>query len=192
VLTDPELREFWRATEDEAEEFHAILRLCLLTGSRVGKVKDLRWDDVNFTTRAWTIRTEKGEKSNARRLVLPSFTLRIIESRPRLASSPYVFIRRIGSHGYLKKNFDRHCLIQTRWSVHDLRRTARTLLSRCGVQSEIAERVLGHTVGGIQSVYDHHPFDVERAHALRQLAQLVETIVTGPHDNVVPFCGAVS
>jgi integrase len=33
--------------------------------------------------------------------------------------------------------------------IHDLRRTARSLLSRTGVRPDIAERVLGHAIAGV-------------------------------------------
>jgi len=36
------------------------------------------------------------------------------------------------------------------WVLHDLRRTARTLMSRAGVNSEIAEPCLGHVTGGVR------------------------------------------
>lgn len=69
--------------------------------------------------------------------------------------------------------------------VHDLRRTARSLMSRAGVRPDIAERVLGHEIPGVEGVYDRHHYAEEKAAALNQLAQLVETIVKPPQDNVV-------
>ena len=71
------------------------------------------------------------------------------------------------------------------WHIHDLRRTARSLLSRAGVQSEHAERVLGHAIGGVEGIYDRHRYDNEKAHALEKLAALVQRIVDPPADNVV-------
>jgi integrase len=38
------------------------------------------------------------------------------------------------------------------WSLHDLRRTARSLMSRAGVDSDHAERALGHIIGGVRGV----------------------------------------
>ena len=35
------------------------------------------------------------------------------------------------------------------WQLHDLRRTARSLMSRAGVPSEHAERVMGHAIAGV-------------------------------------------
>jgi integrase len=65
----------------------------------------------------------------------------------------------------------------TGWTLHDCRRTARSLLSRAGVRPDVAERVLGHVMGGVEGVYDRHSYREEKAHALRMLAGLIENIL---------------
>lgn len=59
------------------------------------------------------------------------------------------------------------------WRLHDLRRTARSLMSRAGVPSDIAEMVLGHKLVGVRGVYDRHSYAAEKRDALEKLAQLV-------------------
>jgi integrase len=71
------------------------------------------------------------------------------------------------------------------WRVHDLRRTARSLLSRV-VRPDIAERVLGHAIGGVAGIYDRHRYHDEKADALRLLAGLIDGIVH-PRENVTPM-----
>jgi hypothetical protein len=67
------------------------------------------------------------------------------------------------------------------WTMHDLRRTARSLLARAGVGDQVAERVLGHAIAGVQDVYNRHNYVEEKADALARLAALIEEIVTtGP------------
>ena len=75
----------------------------------------------------------------------------------------------------------------TGWTLHDLRRTSRSLLSRAGVRPDIAERVLGHAVGGVEGIYDRHRYDDEKADALARLAAPIERIVNPPAGNVVPL-----
>ena len=77
------------------------------------------------------------------------------------------------------------------WRIHDLRRTARSLMSRAGVLSEHAERVLGHAIGGVEGVYDRHRYDTEKAAVLTKLAHLIEQIVDGePGGDVLTFQAA--
>jgi integrase len=71
-----------------------------------------------------------------------------------------------------------------RWTFHDLRRTGRSIMSRLGVNQDVAEKVLAHKVSGIRGVYDHHDFLAEKAEALRALSDEIGRI-TG--NNVVPL-----
>jgi integrase len=73
------------------------------------------------------------------------------------------------------------------WTLHDLRRTARSLMSRAGVAADIAERVLGHKIPGVRGVYDRHEYIAEKREALERLATLVERIINRPPGNVVPL-----
>jgi hypothetical protein len=60
-------------------------------------------------------------------------------------------------------------------------------MAKAGVSSEHAERVLGHAIAGVEGVYNRHAYTNETADALKRLARLIEKIVSGEVDNVVPF-----
>ena len=66
------------------------------------------------------------------------------------------------------------------WQLRDLRRTARTLMSRAGISTEIAERALGHVMTLVRGTYDRHDYLAEKRDAFEQLATLVERIVNPP------------
>lgn len=59
-------------------------------------------------------------------------------------------------------------------------------MSRAGVLSDHAERVMGHAIGGIEGIYDRHQYATEKADALRRLAGLIDGIVH-PRENVTPM-----
>jgi integrase len=71
------------------------------------------------------------------------------------------------------------------WTLHDLRRTARSLMSRAGVPERHAEQCLGHVIGGVQGIYDRHKYLTEMLAAYEALARQIETIVDPPPGNVV-------
>jgi integrase len=181
VLTDDELRRVWHAA-DEAGAFGALAKLLLLTAQRLEKVRTLRWSDIG-SHGDWTIPTEKREKGNAGALQMPKLALDVINAQPRLAGNPYVFA---GSGGDARAVEQRHKVALdklsgvTGWRLHDLRRTARSLMSRAGVVNDHAELVLGHARPGVEGVYDLHHYDHEKADALRRLAALIERIVHEP------------
>ena len=195
ILSDDEIRALWAVTEG-MDAFGALVRLLLLTGQRRDKVATMRWDDI--VGDEWRIPTEKREKGNAGNLRLPPIALDIINQQPRLADNPYVFAVSGGkghfnSHSQRKEDLDARLAemlpAMERWTLHDLRRTARSLLSRAGVRPDISERVLGHAIPGVEGVYDRHSYDVEKADALNRLACLIETIVNPPEGNVVALRG---
>ena len=63
------------------------------------------------------------------------------------------------------------------WTLHDLRRTAKTLMVRAGVRPDISERVLGHVIAGVEGTYDRHSYAEEKRDALEKLAAMVERIL---------------
>ena len=78
-----------------------------------------------------------------------------------------------------------------RWTLHDLRRTARSLMSRAGVSRDHAERVLGHRIAGVEGTYDRHSYVDEKAAVLDMLAKLIDQIINPPDKtNVVAFPAA--
>jgi integrase len=72
------------------------------------------------------------------------------------------------------------------WVFHDLRRSARTIMAAAGVQRDIAERVLGHVIPGVEGVYNRWEYHAEKADALTRRAAHVDGIVH-PKQNVVPM-----
>jgi integrase len=82
--------------------------------------------------------------------VLPDLALEIINAQPRYAFNPYVFAGSGGAHisgwSKRKRHFDAKLEGVKPWVLHDLRRTARSLMSRAGVRPDISERVLGHVI----------------------------------------------
>jgi integrase len=184
ILSDDEIRAIWLAYA-LGHIYGDLLKLALLTGQRQDKVASMKWDDISIDG-TWHVPNGTREKGAGGVMVLPSVALDIIKARPRFASNPYVFAGRdsyIKGFAKLKRALDAKVPIAP-WQFHDLRRTARSLMSRAGVRPDIAERVLGHAIRGVEGVYDRHSYRDEKAHALNALAGLIESIVN-PTDNVV-------
>jgi integrase len=189
TLTDNEMRLIWKTAATNGT-FGALVRLLLLTAQRRDKVVSMRWSDISVDG-TWTIPAEAREKGSAGELVLPEMALNIIRAQPHLGDNPYVLAGRGNSHinGYSKAKRQLDAKLPSAmpgWVLHDLRRTARSLLSRAGVRPDIAERVLGHSLHGVEAVYDRHAYSAEKADALRRLAALIDSIVQ-PRENVVPL-----
>jgi integrase len=190
-----ELRAVWKAAEANGT-FGAFIRLALLTAQRRAVLLNMKWSDLNGERGdVWTIpHTDDREKSHGGALKLPKQAMAIIERLPRFKGNPYVFAGRggkpIAGISGLKAKLDKASGVKD-WTIHDARRTARSLLSRAGIDRDTAERVLGHTVGDqTERTYDVYGYREEKAHALNALASLIETIVNPPDGaKVVPMKG---
>jgi len=120
------------------------------------------------------IRSEEREKGNADMLRLPPLALDILNSQVRVAGNPHVFAGRGGkAFNSFSENVDalraKLPAEMRDWTLHDLRRTSRSLLSRAGVLPHVSERVLGHVMPGVEGVYDRHHYQQEKADALAAL-----------------------
>jgi hypothetical protein len=71
--------------------------------------------------------------------------------------------------------------------THDLRRTARSLMSRANINSEIAERMIGHLPSGMIKRYDRHDFLKEKREGFVKLEREVEMILNPPQADVIPY-----
>jgi integrase len=216
ILTDDELRKVWRHAEGKTDKppgsnnqdddeppggtFGALVRILLLTAQRRGAVVGMKWDDLKDNIKpkdgdkpvngVWEVAAKPREKGNFGAAKLPKAALTIIKAQPRISGNDYVFAASRGDgplNGFNKRKaaFDKACGV-TNWTLHDLRRTARSLMSRVGVTGEHAERTLGHKLQDIEKVYDRYDYFKEKSDALAKLATLIEHIVH-PVGNVLPL-----
>ena len=186
TLNDDEIRTLW-ADWQTAGTFGAFCQIALLTGQRRAKVQTMRWEDVSEDG-VWTIPAEAREKVNAGTLKLPAAAFAIIKAQPKVKDHPYVFAGRgkkpIGSFSQQKRAMAERVSVEA-WTVHDLRRTARSLMSRAGVRPDHAERTLGHVIAGVGGTYDRHGYVTEKAEALAKVTGLIGLILNPPKGNVV-------
>ncbi|PBB21148.1 integrase family protein [Mesorhizobium sp. WSM4313] len=189
VLTDDEIRAIWKHA-GQAGTFGDILKIALTTAQRREKILTMQWDDVSVDG-IWHVPGADREKGTGGELKLPGLALDIIRARKRVGENPYVFAGRTKGSFFsgvskAKTDFDQHVPIP-HWTVHDLRRTARSLMARAGVDSDTAERVMGHVIDGVEGVYNRHKYTDEKASALTRLAGLLKTILHPPAKNVLPM-----
>jgi integrase len=197
TLTDDELRVVWK-TAGNAGVFGNYLRFLLLTAARKSEAADLEWSEL--TQADWTLPAAR----NKTKIDLVRPLSKLAQSILPEPDGKFVFTKGGSSinkrlAGY-KHNFDILVLDElrktdkaakplARWTLHDCRRTARSLMSRAGVPSDHAERCLGHVIGGVRGVYDRHEYHAEKAQAYEALAGIVERIVTGAQAGVVQLRG---
>ena len=73
------------------------------------------------------------------------------------------------------------------FTIHDMRRTAKTLLASLGVKPHISERCLNHKIKGVEGIYDGYDYFEERKVALKALSDLLVQLENGAIDKVMPI-----
>jgi integrase len=209
VLTDDEMRQFWRRSvlPPITRRVGLALRLALLTGCRSGEVAGIsrrEISDCNVPGKAsWLIPADRSKNGRAHFVPLSEPARAVVLSALELTDTEYLFpspvehrgpitshaltmaMRRMaaGIDGTAKKTWD-----ADQPSPHDLRRTAATGMSRMGTLPETVSAILNHTRSDITGRhYDHYQRAPEKRAALDAWAAVVTEIVEGKSGNVVRF-----
>jgi integrase len=190
ILNDDELRRVWLAsTAEDAQPFGALIRFLLLTAARRSEAAGMRWNEVEANG-VWTLPARRSKNKTDVPRPLCQAAQALLNAQPRYSGCEYVFTNNgaaaIQSFSGAKKRLDNVSGV-TGWRLHDLRRTARSLLSRAGIHPDLAERCLGHAIGGVRGVYDRHQYVDEMRHAFEALAALIARLVSGTPAGVVPI-----
>ena len=207
VLSDDEIRWFWRACDDLGQPWGHLGKTLLLTGQRLGEVVGMTDREVNGDT--WHLEADRTKNGRAHDVPLSEAARAVLGAVERVrGAAGYVFTTTGTSpvSGYFKgRNHIAKRMTEIasdecgeaveipHWTFHDLRRTAATGMARLGIPVRVTEAVLNHvsgTAGGIVSVYQRHDYADEKRAALDAWARLVGDLVDGRADNVVRIGGA--
>lgn len=189
VLSDDELRCVWAAASTEGP-FPAFIKFLLLTSARRAEAAAMTWGEVEGGD--WILPAARNKTAIDLVRPLSKAAQAILAERPRIAGCAYVFSSggrsALAGFSRRKQKFDAACGVAG-WTIHDLRRSARSLMSRAGVSPDHAERCLGHVIGGVRETYDRHAYHTEKLQAFEALAAQIERIVNPPQGDVVQLRG---
>jgi integrase len=200
VLDDRELAAVWKVSGEWDDPFASLVKFLLLTAARRNEAALMAWAEIDDGV--WTLpaaRNKVAARSTKLKDLVRPLSKMAIEAMPKIEGCKYVFTydgrRPLTGFSKPKQRFDERVTemlgepIQN-WTLHDLRRTARSLMSRAQVPERHAEQCLGHVITGVQGIYDRHRYIDEMRKAYETLARQIETIVNPPADNVVAFKNA--
>jgi integrase len=199
VLDRIEIKALWRACA-KADIFGHFIRFAMLTATRRGETAGLRRTEIEG--RDWTIPASRYKTNVDHVIPMSTAAVAVLAVIPRIGKGDLVFTvdgcKPLSGFGCRKEAFDKLMMEELRaiaaengeddldavkmmrWTLHDLRRTARTLLSRAKVPAEHAEACLGHVKRGVEGTYDRYEYHDEKADAFGKLADLISDIV-GEH-----------
>jgi integrase len=186
ILNDDELRAVWKVAEVFPGPFGYLVRFILLTATRRNEAAHMA--DTELSNGDWIIPGARYKNKLDHVIPLSQAARDLLAQIPRIKGVKYIFTTgstAIGGFSKFKEDFDKECGVSG-WTIHDLRRTARSLMSRAGVDADVAERCLGHVIQGVRGIYDRHAYLAEKKRAFEMLAAQVDRILN-PQDNVIPM-----
>lgn len=205
TLSADELVQLFKALREAGAEYRIYdlaIKLLLVTAVRKGELIAAPWSEFDLDAKdpVWVIpksriKTEQHMISREFTVPLPAVAVEWLREVKRITpASQYVFPARRSNgkpHMGLEtlnsvKEFINHGGIEY-FTIHDLRRTARTHLARLGVAPHVAERCLNHKLPGINDTYDTHDYLSERRLALNGWADQLALFDKGESGNVIPI-----
>jgi integrase len=202
VLADDELWAIWLAADKLRPKPRTFVRLLAMTAAREMEVADIATGEIDLDSKRWSI--PRGRTKNGLGIVLPLHPLLIEELRAvwpphgMRAGPNWRLLGGINGSGLrgfspIKRSIDEQSGIKE-WRWHDLRRTARTGMTRLGVSHDHAEAALNHVSGrsALERTYDRHDFADEIVAALSRWQAYVAALVTGTDATKIRHAGAVT
>jgi len=179
VLSDDEIRALWRGLDEFKPEVARVIKLCLVTAQRVGEVSGMTSGELDLNRKVWNIPGSRTKNGHPHSVPLSPLALDIINQADGLG---------IGQvHVSSTIHYNQFGL--SRWTAHDLRRTALTKMAELGVAPIVLGHVANHrttTKAGITlGVYVQHAYEREKREALELWANRLQGIISGA--DVVPI-----
>ena len=157
-LRPDELARFLQAVQNYPKElFRDFFMISLLTGARRSNVQAMKWADIDFTNRIWTIAEDEAKGGEEIEIPLTDEAMEILERRKEGRSSLFVFPGS-GAKGHLvePKNAWREILEAAGLEdvrLHDIRRTTGSYAASLNHSLPIIGRMLGHKSQQATAVY---------------------------------------
>jgi integrase len=181
-LTMKEAKAVWAASHQLGYPWGEAIRLLMLTGCRESEICSARWSWYDAKAATLLIPPEHYKSGKDFLVALPQAATATLNGLTRFNGGDFMLTTTNGEkaiagvarktlnllHEKAEKILD---VRMKRFSLHDLRRTVRTHLSRLGVSEVVAELVLGHALKGLQARYNVYGFAQEKRDALEKWAQ---------------------
>ncbi|WP_289689334.1 tyrosine-type recombinase/integrase [Escherichia coli] len=202
TLTPEEIGLFFRTLDaiGAMGTMKMALKLVLITMVRKGEFTNATWDEIDFKKWTWTIPSDRMKGSRAHVIYLPKQAQDILVGLQMCAGGSEYLVpgrynfRKPLSNAALNSLIDRTVKIINEdgehiqgFTVHDMRRTASTLLHEAGYPSDWIEKSLAHEQKGVRAVYNKAEYARQRAYMLQQWADMIDSWINGEHTDLIPF-----
>lgn len=185
ALTPEEIRTYLRTLYQSSirQQFKLGLHLILLTLVRKSELLNARWEHVHLDEGFWEIPAENSKTGKPHLVFLSRQSVEVFRELQFLSgTSPLVLPGRSSldkpfAHNALNHALDGVTFPIAHFTIHDMRRTASTLLHERGFVSDVIEKALNHTMGGVRGVYNRAEYADQRRDMLQWWGDYVDSLV---------------
>lgn len=172
------------------------IKLLLALAVRKSELIGARWAEFDLDAAIWHLPAERTKTNTAISIPLAGAVVRWLHDLKRLScGSDWVLPARKMQDRMIPHIAESTLSVAVakikhdleHFTIHDLRRTARTLLASLKISSHIAERCLNHKIKGVEGIYDSYDYFEERKVALNALANLLIQLEKGEVNKVIPI-----
>lgn len=204
VLSDAELELLPNKLQEArlAKSSIASIWIMLSTCCRVGEISRAKWKDVNFDVSEWRIPPDNSKNGKEHLIYLSPFAVSQIHILKNLSGDSHWVLPAKWADGHVclkslaKQIGDRQrgekapmsCrslhsnaleLPGGKWTPHDLRRTAATLMGSLGVRPDVIEKCLNHVEQNkLIRIYQRQKLETEQAEAWQLLGEHIQKFYT--------------
>jgi len=193
ALSLDELEKVFICLRENRDQFmrenYLAVALLLTLAVRKGELIAAKWGEFDLPASLWNVPEERSKTGKGITIPLPEETVAWLnELKVRAYDSEFVFPnRRASKRGHIspdtinaaiQKLFREGEMPVEHFTVHDLRRTCRSLLAGLKVPGRVAERCLNHKLKGVEGIYDRYDYFDERKEALGMVSKLLEPIIS--------------
>ncbi|MDM2928485.1 site-specific integrase [Citrobacter sp. Cm046] len=202
TLSLPEISIFFNTLDTVAgmPTLKLALKLIFLTLVRKSEFTQATWNEVNFNTNEWTIPKGRMKGGRPHVVYLSRQACDLLVALQMCAGgSPYLLAGRYSINKPLSNAALNGVITTTvkvaqsqgkaleHFTVHDMRRTASTLLHEAGYPSDWIEKCLAHEQKGVRAIYNKAKYAQQRAYMLQQWADMVDGWIAGTLVRLRPF-----
>jgi integrase len=169
-------------------QFKLALHIILLTLVRKSELMHARWINVRLEAGEWLIPEEQSKTGKPHTVYLSEQVREMFQELRDLAGDSELVLPGRGS---LTKPFASNALNQAMgamsfpippFTIHDLRRTGSTILHEQGFSSDVVEKALNHTIGGVRGVYNRAEYADQRKAMLQSWANYISSLNVQLHN----------
>lgn len=148
VLTPAELGRFLEAARARQDPAGTLLQFLLLSAARKGEVLAMTWGDVDLDGATWTKPATSTKRGSAHRVPLAPEAVGILLQLKQFEPGERVF--NVSASG-LQRRFVETCRVARieGLRLHDLRRSAASMMAEAGVPLPVVGSLLGHRPGSV-------------------------------------------